>query len=902
MTASNTTTTVDTYTSTQQGIQLGVNTQANTIQIGNFVSDVRVNPYIAPQIISFYGKGLRPNQTVHAFFDSVLVDQYCAPGTYNGGDTSLATSVSLNATWGTPLVTSADGTIAGQFNVPTAKFKTGDRVFELADVTNLAQGNDAITTSATGTFTASNITVTKEAVTLTTINPEISIIPVSNTVVTTNTYITVTNTPDVVNIDSEWEPIAQALSITTPNGEAGVYATSLSLWFEQKSQSQKNGVTIYICECTQGYPDNSKIIPFSTVHLPYSSINVSADSVENPTVFNFEAPVFLNNNTEYAFIVRPDNGDPDYFVYSANLGDNDLYSGIQVYTQPVIGTAFYGATASEWTALQTEYLKFTLNISNFTASSGDAYFNNGNTEFLTFFNVGYSSTSAAILPGDIAFQSSNSTVSTAQTSVYSTVKYYDQVKGVLYTDYSTGGYSANGFVQIHRFANATVQTSPGPNTSTVIAYGNTGAFYQPIVDAFVPRIAPLLPAGTKITVDYKGTSNAYALDTSGKSVVIGTETEFFDEERVLVGYTPETLNMSGQKSSTVHVNMTSDSALLSPLIDTVKMGGQVIGNQVDKVQNIYNEYYTNGGSKSKYISQIVTLAPGQDAQDLQVSITAHRPPGSDIKVYVKFLNGQDPDPISAKTWTPMLNQGYNIYSDPTNPADAQAFIYSTFPYYPMQATNGSITVANTSNVVSGTSTKFGANGDIQVGMWINMLANSTFSEQSRQVTAITNTTSLQINAPFNGNYTTQPTFIVTPPTTAWLSANLITQLANSSGAWSNTLGAVATVTTSTTNNTIIGSNTNFTALLPGQVLNVAGYSQPIVAITNSTSLTVGTPWPIAASGANAYIIAANGLTYLNLNSTLYTTYKQFQLKVILQSNDSSKVPILNDLSALALQL
>ena len=903
----NTTTTVDTYTSTRTGIQLTVDQQSNTVQIGNFVTDVTVNPYIAPQLVSFYATGLRPNQRVHAFFDSVLVDNYCAPGVYAGGDTSLANSVSLTATWGSPLVSDSAGTLAGQFNIPATTFKTGDRIFELADVTNLAQGNDAITTSATANFTASNITVTKQGATLTTINPQISVIPVSNTVVTTNTSVTTSLAGDVVNIDAQYEPIAQGLSINTPNGEAGVYATSLTLWFKQKSQSQKNGVTIYICETSVGYPDNTKIIPFSTVHLPYESINVSTDSVSNPTVFTFESPVFLNNGIEYAFVVRPDNGDPDYFVYSANLGDNDIATGIQVFTQPVIGTAFYGATASQWSALQTEYIKFTLNIANFTASAGDVYFNNGDDEYLSFFNVGFANTSVAILPGDIVYQSanslSNSMNGTAQTSVYSTVRYYDNVKNVLYTNYSTGNFVANGFVQIHRFANAAVQTSPGPNNVTIIAYGNTGPFYQPVVDAFVPRIAPLTPAGTKIAIDYKGTSNSYTVDSTGTQIGIGAETEFYDQERILVSRSQEVSNMSGNKSSTLHVKLNSDSVLLSPLLDTVKIGGQVVGNQVDKVQDIYNEYYSNGGSKSKYISQIVTLAPGQDAQDLQVSITAHRPPGSDIKVYAKFVNGQDPDPISAKTWTPLVNQGYNVYSTPTNPADVQTFNYSTFPYYPMIASNGTITVANTSNTITGTSTQFGQAGDIQVGMWVNMLANSTFSEQSRQVTAIASNTSLSINAPFNGNYTGQPIFIVSPPTTAWLSANLITQLANSTGAFANSGGAVVTVSTSTTNNTITGSsNANFTALIPGQIINVGGYSQAIVSITNSTSLSVGKPWPVALSGANGYIISQNGLTYLNANNTLYTTFKQFQLKVVVQSNDSSKVPILNDLSALALQL
>jgi hypothetical protein len=220
----------------------------------------------------------------------------------------------------------------------------------------------------------------------------------------------------------------------------------------------------------------------------------------------------------------------------------------------------------------------------------------------------------------------------------------------------------------------------------------------------------------------------------------------------------------------------------------------------------------------------------------------------------------------------------------------------------MASTNGTISSSNSSNVVTGSATQFGNTGDIQVGMWVNMLANSTFSEQSRQVTAITSNTSLQLNLPFNGNYSVQPIFIVAPPTTAWASANTITQLANSSGAFANSLGAVATVSTSTTNNTIIGSNTNFTALLPGQIINIAGYSQAIVSIANSTQLTVGAPWPVTVTGANGYIIGQNGLTYLNSNNSLFTTFKQFQIKTILQSNDSSKVPLMNDLTALALQL
>ena len=53
---------------------------------------------------------------------------------------------------------------------------------------------------------------------------------------------------------------------------------------------------------------------------------------------------------------------------------------------------------------------------------------------------------------------------------------------------------------------------------------------------------------------------------------------------------------------------------------------------------------------------------------------------------------------------------------------------------------------------------------------------------------------------------------------------------------------------------------------------------------------------------NVYLVAPNGLSYLNKSNSLYTSFKRFQIKIILQSNDSSKVPVIKNLRALALQL
>ena len=89
---------------------------------------------------------------------------------------------------------------------------------------------------------------------------------------------------------------------------------------------------------------------------------------------------------------------------------------------------------------------------------------------------------------------------------------------------------------------------------------------------------------------------------------------------------------------------------------------------------------------------------------------------------------------------------------------------------------------------------------------------------------------------------------------------------------------------------------------PGQIIDIGGFSQSIVSISNSTQLSVGTVWAANFTGANATIVTPSGLTYLNSNNNVYTTFRQFQIKVNLESNDSSKVPMLNDLTALALQL
>ena len=269
-------------------------------------------------------------------------------------------------------------------------------------------------------------------------------------------------------------------------------------------------------------------------------------------------------------------------------------------------------------------------------------------------------------------------------------------------------------------------------------------------------------------------------------------------------------------------------------------------------------------------------------------MSAFRPAGSDIQVWVKFANGEDLDPITAKPWLPMISIAADMYSDPSNPYDMREFTFVVPKYYGMLSTNGTVTCTTSCTTITGVSTQFTT--EVKNGWYINFLANSTFSETTRKITSITDDTTLTVDTPFTNNHTAEAYFIVPPPSTPYLAKDTTTQL-------------TGTVTTSTTNNIVTGVGTDFVNQLSrGQVIKAGNDSQHIAYITNSTSLAVSTPWTTAVSGNNYYLVTSPGVTYTNDQGNQYTGFKRFQIKIILQADDTSRVPLVDDVRALALQM
>ena len=72
---------------------------------------------------------------------------------------------------------------------------------------------------------------------------------------------------------------------------------------------------------------------------------------------------------------------------------------------------------------------------------------------------------------------------------------------------------------------------------------------------------------------------------------------------------------------------------------------------------VQNELASAGGNaKARYISRRVTLEDGFDAQDIKVWLNAYKPQDTDIKVYFRVHNAEDPEDFESKPYTLMTQE------------------------------------------------------------------------------------------------------------------------------------------------------------------------------------------------------------------------------------------------------
>ena len=700
---------VETTTVTTRTSELVIDTSTTeTNFVGEFVSNFQFQPYMAGRDIKIYMSGLRPNQRHYFFFDGVDVNAHVLPGSPTA-DTVGA--VGRFGAKGDAVTTDANGVLRAVFALPAETFFVGDRVMEIVDVNNYNSIDSASTSKGFVTYRAYNFSVEKTSLTTSTRSPNFDV----------NTR---TTTRNVARRIRGRDPLAQTFFIKKGMGAGSnsVYVSEVDVYFKRKPDQAAvggnptavlNGVTVQIREVVNGYPTN-QILPFSAVHKLPADVNVSEDA-SAATTFAFEAPVRLDVEKEYAIVVQPDASDPNYLIYTSKVGGVDLTPGDSqgsAITQDWgDGVLFTSTNNSAWKSYQDEDIKFTLRRHNFNSTSGTVRLTNNNNEFFTVDNI-----TGRFTPGELIYQektlqgATGANVTTATGSAVVTGADLDDT------------YSAGDFIKIINTSTSTIEvhkilTVDSTSQITLVepCAINGTATHLPVVtgelclydlrnpfemhlEASSATSSKLFATGANIIgLDSTSTANLASInninlsyvqpmimkanDSTSKTNLSGlfvppadvnstyttpmafNDNNYFSQQGVVV-YSKSN-DPAGSKVFKLNVALENGSNVTStPMIDIES--SKLIAYQF----NITNSSETT----AKYISKVIELAEDLDAEDFELTLSAYRPTGTDIKVYIKPQNGYDDAEFNSGPWVEMeLFEGVGTYSTISNLNDYREF-------------------------------------------------------------------------------------------------------------------------------------------------------------------------------------------------------------------------------------
>lgn len=335
----------------------------------NTVTDVKyvdngIVPYIRSKEVYFDVKGMKPYTTLYSYFDGVKVDQYCyqrnnsvEPWTFNSSN---------------GIVTDKFGKAQGKFVIPGGVFRTGERIFRLidSDLANFNASSASVSSLADSKYTATGIKQTKQSTVLSTRVPETVTVSLSNERVSTREWV---------------DPLAQTFLVRQSEFPAGMYLTSLDLYFANVPSDSGIPVSVEIRGVENGYPSNV-IVPGSQVFKNPEEVTVATSSNSYATTaFTFDYPIYLAPG-EYAFVVLSNSN--EYEIYAAEMGRVDIITNELISAQPYTGSMFKSQNGSTWTAFQEADIAFNLNRAVFDTTAS-IVFNQNDDSLKNIPEMGY---------------------------------------------------------------------------------------------------------------------------------------------------------------------------------------------------------------------------------------------------------------------------------------------------------------------------------------------------------------------------------------------------------------------------------------------------------------------------------------------------------------------------------
>jgi hypothetical protein len=685
-----------TITTTQEqvrtGTRLNVDVFNRTQKSGPFLTRTDIVPFMRSRLVQFRGTGMKPNTRVFPYFDDILVNDFVAPTTKEFANT---------AGLGASLETNANGDVFGVFVIPnndSLKFRQGERPFKLVDIANTATQTGTETTSAVTNYTSVGLASSQRGITFNTREARVSHDTVSERRTTTSRFSGLQAHKDPVAQtfrvgDYEFENLDFADSLFG-QGADGFFISCIDLYFQEKSST--SGIAIELREVINGQITAIRV-PFGYKRVAPEDVNIS-DTANAPTPFYFDQPVYLRGDTEYAFVVKPDGSNPDYRLWIAELGGTDVTVNALIDQQPAVGMLFTSANDRTYTPRQNQDIQFTIWRANFDNTlTGSVVYTNDNDEYLnatqfsgTRFNIGekirgeavvlMTSNAATIAVNDTVTIGSNTGKVRKLVTTTDTPTIKVDMKGSI-ADGSTITF-ANGAGTFTGVVNTfTPNTATGfiqyynPSGNEIVANNSSGnftsnttiddGFYRGQVsnafaqvyslkdykyDVLVPKLSFAKYVDTDITWSANTTANNYVISQQQTAIEAFENNDFVGGERIIASRTNEVNNTGSAKTLRLSGTMTSGSDRLSPVVDVGRT------KSVIPVHNIINndntgEFGNFGNAQSRYITKKIVLADGQEAEDIKVVLSAYKPVGTEIDVYARIQNAEDPDDFRDKHYT-----------------------------------------------------------------------------------------------------------------------------------------------------------------------------------------------------------------------------------------------------------
>ena len=621
------------------GVRQRIVPQTVRNSIGDRIVSVAFVPFVRSRTISFAATRMKPNTRVYPYFDNIDVSAYVTPeGGALGGN----------------VVTNASGAVSGTFSIPdptnsaNPRWRTGTRVFRLTSSAQNDRSSD-VETAAEEDYTARGILETVQNTILSTREPRI-VRESTNDVRNINRTSTRNSTRTVGWVD----PLAQTFLI---DDEGGVFLTSLDIFFSSKDSAIP--VTLQIREVVNGYPGKT-ILPFSEVSLNPSSVNTSTDGT-TATKFSFPSPVYLQENTEYCFVLLANS--TSYNVYAARLGETQLNSDRTISQQPYAGVLFKSQNGSTWTSEPNEDLKFTIRRAEYSTTPGTITLANDSLTTRSLKTNPFRTTNSSNVVR--VFHPNHGMHGTENNVIISGVQ-NDTYNGIPHTELN--GTHTN-------VSNITLDTYDITVSSSATATGDVGGTG---VSATQNRPYDVLNLNVQ-TLEVPGSSISTTIQTTTGKSIHGSESEFaltsksdelpvvlndniyFTAPQMVASDINQTNEMSGKKSLLVHITMATSNSKLSPAIDLQRTSAIVIknrlnsptsGNTPDYVEETANQA---GSSAAKYITKPVVLKNPSTALDIRLSANVRS--SSNIEVYFRTTSSAEVRDINSLAWVPFNGDG-----------------------------------------------------------------------------------------------------------------------------------------------------------------------------------------------------------------------------------------------------